>query len=88
MSEIEDIADTEFDEVLQQVQLDECDVVNSCKDEQLDMLEELLAVVSAPADNTLHTLGMAPRDERCPERHLWMDLRHRPTPLSHLHVWL
>ena len=51
MSKIEDIADTEFDELLQQVHLGELNVVNSRINERLDMSEELLGVVSAPADN-------------------------------------
>ena len=37
MSEIEDINDTEFDELLEQVDLSEFDVVKSCIDEQQDM---------------------------------------------------
>ena len=45
------MADTEFCELLQQVHLGELNVVNSRTHEQLDMLEELLGVVSDPADD-------------------------------------
>ena len=60
MSEIEDITGTEFNElhVLQQVHLDELDIVDSRKSQQLDISEELLGVVSAPADDALSTSGM------------------------------
>ena len=66
MSAIEDITDTEFDKVLEQVQSGECDV-DSRIDERQDMSEELFVVVSAPVDDTctLSMSGMAPRDERC-----------------------
>ena len=84
MSEIEDIADSKFDELLQQVQLGKHDVVDLRIDERQDMSEELLGVVSAPADDTLSTSGMASRDERCRELHSWMDSCHGPTPLSHV----
>ena len=40
--EIEDIADTEFEKLLEQVQLGEHDVDNSHIDEWQDMSEELL----------------------------------------------
>ena len=54
VSEIEDIAGTEFDELLlQQMGLGELDVVDSRINQQLDMSEELLGVVSAPADDKL-----------------------------------
>ena len=52
MSNIEDIADTEFSELLQQVHLGELDVVNLRIHERLDMSEELLGVVSDLADDT------------------------------------
>ena len=52
MSDIEDIADTEFGELLQQVHLGELDVVDSRIHKRLDMSEELLGVVSDPADDT------------------------------------
>ena len=55
---IEDIADTEFDQLLQQVHLSEHDVVDSCINEQLDMSEELLGVVSDAVDDTLNTSEM------------------------------
>ena len=55
MSEIGDIADTEFDD---QVHLGEFDVVDSRINERLDMSEELLGVISDPADDTLGTSGM------------------------------
>ena len=76
MSEIEDIADTEFDKLLQQVHLSELDVVDSRINERLDMSEELLGVISDPADDMLSTLGC---HGRCPElcsvhgcSHLWV----------------
>ena len=47
---------------------------------------ELLIVVSTPADDTLSTSGMAPRDQRCREHRSWMDLCHRRTRISHLWV--
>ena len=54
MSKIEDIADTEFDEVLEQVQSGECDIVDSHIDERRDMLEELLVVVlAAPCNESM-----------------------------------
>ena len=67
MSEIEDIADMELNDLLEQVDLGgldyidlgELDVVESRTDGQ-DMSEELLGVVLAPADVTLSTLGMVP----------------------------
>ena len=46
------MAGAEFDELLQQVHLGEHNVVESCINEPLDMSEDLLGVVSAPADNT------------------------------------
>ena len=39
MAEIEDITDVEFDKRLEQVQLGECDVVDSLMDKQWDLLE-------------------------------------------------
>ena len=53
MSENEDIANTEFDKLLQQVHLSELDVVYSRVNERLDLSEELLGVVSDPAGDTL-----------------------------------
>ena len=59
ISEIEDIAGTEFDELLlQQMHLGELDVVDSRINQRLDMSEELLGVVSVPADDALSTSGM------------------------------
>ena len=61
MSEIEDIAGMEFDELLQQVHLSELDVrcvVVLRINERLDMSEEMLGVISDPADDTLCTPGM------------------------------
>ena len=52
MSEIEDIADIEFDELLQHVDLGELNVVESCTN-GWDMSKESLGIVSAPADDTL-----------------------------------
>ena len=47
MSDIEDITDMEFGELLQQVHLGELDVVDSHIHEELDMSEELLGVQSS-----------------------------------------
>ena len=88
MSDIKDITGTEFYELLEQVQVGKRDIVNSQVDEWQDMLEKLLVVVSAPADDTFSITGIAPpRDERCQEMSLWMDSCQTPTPLSHLWVW-
>ena len=46
-SDIEDISDTEFGELL-----GELDVVDSCIQERLDTLVEMLGVISDPADDT------------------------------------
>ena len=46
-------------QVLQQMHLGEFDVVDSRINEQLDMSEELLGVISAPVDGTLSTSGMS-----------------------------
>ena len=54
MSEIEDIADMEFDELLQHVGSGELDVIESRTDGQ-DLSEEVLGVVLAPTDDTLST---------------------------------
>ena len=48
----------EFKELLQLVHLGELDVVDSRINEQLDMLEKVLGVISVPVDNTLSTSGM------------------------------
>ena len=58
MFKIEDIAGTEFIELLQQMHLGKLDVVDLCIIERLDILEELLGVVLAPVDDTLSTSGM------------------------------
>ena len=59
MSEIEDIAGTELDKLLlQQMHLGELDIVKSRINHQLDMSEELLDVISVPADNALSKSGM------------------------------
>ena len=42
---IEDIAEMEFDELLQQVHLGELDIVDSHTDEQQDMSKHLLGIV-------------------------------------------
>ena len=62
--QIEDIANTKFDELLKQVQLGECNVFDSGIDERHDMSKELLAIVSDPADDTLSKSGIhvAPRE--------------------------
>ena len=54
MSAIEDIADTEFDELLQQVHLGELDIVDSRLNERQDTSEELLVVVSDPPQPRIH----------------------------------
>ena len=55
MSEIEDITGTEFHKLLEPVQLGESNVhvVNSHINEWQDRWEELLGVISTPADDTL-----------------------------------
>ena len=59
MSKIKDIAVTEFDTLLlQQMHLGELVVVDSHINKRLDTLEELLGVISAPADDALSTSGM------------------------------
>ena len=58
MSEMEDIADTEFGKLLQQVHLGKLDIVDLSINERLDMLVELLGVVSYAADDTLSMLGI------------------------------
>ena len=55
MSEIKDIADTEFDKL--SLDLGELDIVESCTNGQ-DMLEELLGIVLAPANDMLSRTGM------------------------------
>ena len=75
MSEIEDITDTEFNELLEQVHLHgrtQDDIVNLRTNEWQDMSEEMLGV-STPEDDTLSTSGMIPCDGRCWELHSWMD---------------
>ena len=52
MSEIQHIADTGFNELLEHVDLGYLDVIESCTD-GLDVLEELLNVVSASVDDML-----------------------------------
>ena len=52
MSEIQHIADTEFNELLEHVDLGYLDVIESCTD-GLDVLEELLGVVSDSVDDML-----------------------------------
>ena len=56
MSEIKDITDTEFDTLL--LDLGELDIVGPQTDGQ-DMLEELLGIILAPADDTLSRTGTA-----------------------------
>ena len=55
MSEIEDIAGMEFNELLEQVDLGELDVVKMRMNQRWDMSDELLGIVLAPADGTLST---------------------------------
>ena len=57
--EVEDIAGTEFNKLLlQQVHLHELDIVDLRIKQQLDLSEELLGVVSVPADDALSTSSM------------------------------
>ena len=58
MSDIKDITDTEFNELLEHIDLEALDVVKSCTD-RWDMLEEQLSIVLVPTDDTLSRLGMA-----------------------------
>ena len=60
MSEIE----KEFDQLIQNTDPAKLDVAYSPMEGQ-DMSEELLGVVSAPANDTQRTLRMAPRDGAC-----------------------
>ena len=57
MSEMEDIADMEFDNLFQSVDLGKLD--DSRVAHGQDLSEELLGAVLAPADDTPSTLGMA-----------------------------
>ena len=57
MSEIEDIANMEFDNLFQHVNLGELDISQVAHEQ--DLLEELLGVILVPADDTLSTSGMA-----------------------------
>ena len=61
MSKIEDIAGTEFDELLQQVHLGELDLVDYRINQRLDMSEEMLGVVSALADDALQGCQFVPK---------------------------
>ena len=54
MSEIKNIAGTEFDELLQQVHLGELNVVNLCINQRLAMSEKRLGIVSVPANELIH----------------------------------
>ena len=54
---IKGTTDTEFDKLLQQVHLSELSAIDSRINERLDMLEELLGVISNPADDTLSISG-------------------------------
>ena len=83
MSKIEDIADTEFNELLEQVDLGELDVVESHIDEWQDMSEKLLGIVLAPV---LSMSWMAPCDGRCGELCSRIDVCQGPSSLSHLWV--
>ena len=58
MSEIENIANTEFGKLLQHIDSRELDTVKWLTDGQ-DMLEELLGIVMAAANDMISTLGMA-----------------------------
>ena len=75
----------EFDDLLEQVDLGELDVFESCIDEQQDMLEKLLGVILVPKVDTLNKLGMAPCDG-CGELCLEMDSCQWPSPLFHFWV--
>ena len=54
MSEIKDVADTKFDELLEHIALGELDIVESRANGH-DVSEELLGIGSAPADDTPST---------------------------------
>ena len=84
MSEIEDIAGTEFDKLLwQRVRLTELDVVDWRISQRLEMSKELLGVVSVPADDALTTSGM-PREV---SRTVFRDQTSFVRGCSHLGVW-
>ena len=69
MSEIEDIVDTEFDKLLQQLHLSKLE--DLCINEWLDMPEELLDIISDPVDDTLSTSEM-PWEVSKTAFHSWM----------------
>ena len=70
MFEIEDVVNTEFSKLLEQVHLGELNIFDSCKEECMrGHSKELLGMVSAPEDNTLSTLEMVLCDGRCWEPH-------------------
>ena len=58
MSYIEDIANTELDNLLEHIELGELNIVHSHINRQ-DMSEELLDIIVAPKDDTHSRLGMA-----------------------------
>ena len=81
-SEIKDMEDMEFDELLEQVDVGELDVVESRVNEWQGMSKELLGIISAPADGILSTSGMASYDGRSGERHLGWTHARGPLLLS------
>ena len=72
MFEIENIADTEVDELLEHVDLGELEVVVLRTDSQ-DTSEKLLEYVLVPADDTLSIRRWHTRDGRCGELYSEMD---------------
>ena len=58
MSEMEYIANTEFDEQLEHIDLGELNIIKSSTDRQ-DMSKELLGIIVAPSDDMLSRSGMA-----------------------------
>ena len=72
MSEIE----REFEQLLERTDPAELDMYSPIASQE--MSEELLGVVSAPADDTSSTSGMAPRDGACGELCAGGDLNTRP----------
>ena len=65
MSDIEDIANSEFNELLEHFDLGELYAVESSTDGQ-DMSKELLGIVTATTDDALSTSGIA---------QLWWEVR-------------
>ena len=78
MSEIED--NNEFDVILGSTNLDELDLTSSMMNKQQDLSEELLGVISAPADDAIGTSGVAPQEGMCGELCIGLDSCQRSAP--------